>query len=172
MAKFNKDRFFNTITERVQSAINTHLINDQDYDNDDKERLHGFIQYLLVEYIEDRKFAIDVLDDFNYDDKTSWKELESVFGEFKSLMDIALVNLWKFLESQGATEYQYYHKADTSEDTPILDIAREDEKFNTEGEGDDEEEDQNANRADRFNTHPSNERRRFKFDDEENEDEE
>ena len=44
-------------------------------------------------------------------------------------MDIALVNLWKYLESQGATEYSYYHKSDTDKDTPILDIARENDKF-------------------------------------------
>lgn len=134
MAKFNKDRFFNTVTEKVQSAINAHLLTDSDYDNNDLERLHGFIQYLLVECIEDRKFAIDVLDDFTYDDDELWSELEKTFGKFKSLMDIALVNLWKFLESQGATEWSYYHKSGTPDDTPILTIAQDDDKFNRGGE--------------------------------------
>lgn len=128
MAKFNKDRFFNNITEKVQSAINAHLITDEDYDNNDMEKLHSCIQYLLVENVEDRKFAIDVLDDFDYDDKDSWENLESQFGQFTSLMDIALVDLWKFLEEQGATEYSYYHKSGTSKDTPLLNIAHSDEK--------------------------------------------
>ena len=49
--------------------------------------LHAFIQYELVQYIEDRKFALDVLKDFNYDEKISWNKLEDRFGVFKSLMD-------------------------------------------------------------------------------------
>lgn len=164
MAKFNKDRFFNNITEKVQAAIDAHLLTDEDYETNNLERLHGCIQYLLVDNIEDRKFALDVLDDFDYDDQIKWKDMEAQFGEFKSLMDIALVNLWKYLESQGATEYSYYHKSDTDKDTPILDIARENDKFN--GGSD--------------NEHPSNEderrevrrpqvRPKFRFGDEENE---
>jgi len=138
MAKFNKDRFFNNVTERVQSAINTHLLTDEDYRNNDRERLHGLIQYLILEQLVDRKFAIDVLDDFNYDDKTPWEELESIFGEFRSIKDLALVNLWKFLEAQGATEYDYYHEAATEEGTPILDIARKENNFSADDEGGDD----------------------------------
>ena len=72
MAKFNKDTFLNEITSKVQSAIDKNLITKEDIQNEDIERLHGFIQYELLEYIEDRKFAIDVLNELlncNYDKK-------------------------------------------------------------------------------------------------------
>ena len=107
--KFNKDTFLNDITDKVQSAIDKNLITKEDVDNNDIERLHGFIQYELLEYIEDRKFAIDVLKDFNYDEKTPWENLQTEYGTFKSLMDIALVNLWKFLQSEGCTDFEYYN---------------------------------------------------------------
>ncbi len=135
MAKFNKDRFINDMTGKVQSAIDRHLITDTDVTNNDLDRLHGFIQYELTELISDRKFALDVLSDFNYDEKTSWEVLQDKFGKFKTIMDIALVNLWKFLENEGATEYSYYHKASTDASDTLLDKAREDTAFdNTEGE--------------------------------------
>lgn len=135
MAKFNKDRFINDMTGKVQSAIDRHLITDSDVNNNALDRLHGFIQYELTELISDRKFALDVLSDFNYDEKTSWEILQEKFGKFKTIMDIALVNLWKFLENEGATEYSYYHKANTDANDTLLDKAREDTAFdNTEGE--------------------------------------
>lgn len=129
MAKFNKDRFLNQITDKVQSAIDKKVISEEDIESNDVARLHGFIQYELTELIEDRKFALDVLNDFNYDEKSSWESLEETFGKFKTLMDIALVNLWKFLESRGITEYSYYNKSNTGDDTKLLDVAREDDKF-------------------------------------------
>jgi hypothetical protein len=129
MAKFNKDRFINMITEKVQSAINKHLLSNEDYDNNETTMLHKFIQYELTEYIEDRKFALDVLSDFNYDERVPWEELEKEFGTFKTLMDIALINLWKFVQSEGADDYKYYKRAVTDIDTPLLDIVRDDEKF-------------------------------------------
>ena len=129
MAKFNKDRFLNQITDKVQSAIDKKVISEEDIESNDVARLHGFIQYELTELIEDRKFALDVLNDFNYDEKSSWESLEETFGKFKTLMDIALVNLWKFLESRGITEYSYYNKSNNGEDTKLLDVAREDDKF-------------------------------------------
>ena len=48
MAKFNKDRFINDITGKVQSAIDRHFLTKEDIDNNDLERLHSFIQYELV----------------------------------------------------------------------------------------------------------------------------
>ena len=84
--KFNKDTFLNDITDKVQSAIDKNLITKEDVDNNDLDRLHGFIQYELLEYIEDRKFAIDVLKDFNYDEKTPWETLQDEYGTFRSLM--------------------------------------------------------------------------------------
>lgn len=107
--KFNKDTFLNDITDKVQSAIDKNLITQEDVDNGDLDRLHGFIQYELLQYIEDRKFAIDVLKDFNYDEKTPWENLQNEYGVFRSLMDIALVNLWKFLQAEGCTKYEYYN---------------------------------------------------------------
>ena len=90
--KFNKDTFLNDITDKVQSAIDKNLITKEDVDTNNVERLHGFIQYALAELIEDRKFALDVLKDFNYDEKTPWETLQEEYGIFGSLMDIALVN--------------------------------------------------------------------------------
>ena len=47
--KFNKDTFLNDITDKVQSAIDKNLITKEDVDNNDLDRLHGFIQYELLE---------------------------------------------------------------------------------------------------------------------------
>lgn len=118
MGKFNKDIFLNDIAGKVQTAIKNSLITKEDIESNDIERLHGFIQYEMFEYITDRKCAIDVLKDFNYDEKVSWNKLENQFGKFKSLLDIALVNLWQFLVAEGATEFDYYDKpiSDNSEE--------------------------------------------------------
>jgi hypothetical protein len=123
MAKFNKDTFLNDITSKVQSAIDKNLITKEDIQNNDVERLHGFIQYELLEYIEDRKFAIDVLKDFNYDEKTDWGKLQEQFGTFKSLMDIALVNLWRFLDAEKCTRFEYYQHTNYDENAPMLDMV-------------------------------------------------
>ena len=125
MAKFNKDTFLNEITGKVQSAIDKNLITKEDIQNEDIERLHGFIQYELLEYIEGRKVAIDVLKDFNYDEKMPWEKLQEQFGTFKSLMDIALVNLWKFLDAEGATKFEYYQHTEFSKDAPMLDMVHD-----------------------------------------------
>lgn len=131
--KFNKDTFLNDITDKVQSAIDKNLITNEDVDSNNLERLHGFIKYALAELIEDRKFALDVLKDFNYDEKTPWDSLQDKYGIFKSLMDIALVNLWKFLQSEGCTEYKYY-KYDNRQSGSMLDVIR-DENDETQGGG-------------------------------------
>lgn len=132
MAKFNKDNFLNDITTKVQNAIDKNLITTRDIQNNDLDRLHGFIQYELLEYIEDRKFANDVLKDFNYDERVPWDKLQEKYGTFKSLLDIALVNLWMFIESEHAADYSYY-KTDTYDandkmlDT-VHDIQQKDEQ--------------------------------------------
>jgi hypothetical protein len=123
--KFNKDTFLNDITSKVQSAIDKNLITSDDIQTEDASRLHGFIQYELLEYIEDRKFAIDVLKDFNYDEKAPWDTLESQFGKFESLMDIALVNLWKFLDAEGATKYDYYKHNSYDPSKSMLDLVHD-----------------------------------------------
>jgi len=121
MAKFNKDAFFNDITTKVQNAIDKDVITNEDRSNNDLDRLHKFIQYQLIDFIQDRKFAIDVLKDFNYDERTEWSELQETFGEFQSLMDIAVINLWKYIESQGATSYEFYKHDNKYGDKPMLD---------------------------------------------------
>lgn len=126
--KFNKDVFLNEITEKVQSAIDKNLLTIEDVRNDNKERLAGFLQYELLNYIEDRKFAIDVLKDFNFDERRDWRILQEEYGEFRSLMDIALVNLWKYLESEGATSYSYYEHDDKKTEH-MLDIVHDKEDF-------------------------------------------
>ena len=133
--KFNKDVFLNEIVEKVQSAIDKNLITQEDVNNNDIERLHGFVQYELLNYIEDRKFAIDVLKDFNFDERKDWKDLQAEYGEFRSLMDIALVNLWKYLETEGATNYNYYEH-DTKKTDNMLDLVHDKEDFQDPREGD------------------------------------
>ena len=109
MAKFDKDVFLSEMTDKVKEAIESGLISQNDISNDDVDRLTGFLQYALSDYIEDRKAAIDILRDFNYDERYSWEALENqVGGKFKSLFDIALANLWKFLEASGLMTYAYY----------------------------------------------------------------
>ena len=125
MAKFNKDNFLNDITTKVQNAIDKNLITRKDIANNDVERLHGFIQYELLEYIEDRKFANDVLKDFNYDERVPWDKLQEKYGTFKSLLDIALVNLWMFIESEHAADYSYYKTDTYDKDDKMLDAVHD-----------------------------------------------
>lgn len=162
MAKFNKDRFINDMTDKVQSAIDRHLLTETDVANNDLKRLHGFIQYELTELISDRKFALDVLNDFNYDEKTSWESLQEKFGKFKTVMDIALVNLWKFLENEGATEYSHYHRANTNANDTLLDKAREDSAFDDTGDDDSEETKRSERDFDGKPEEPQRTRNRFR----------
>lgn len=136
--KFNKDVFLNEIVEKVQSAIDKNLITQEDVQKNDLERLHGFVQYELLNYIEDRKFAIDVLKDFNFDERKDWRDLQNEYGEFRSLMDIALVNLWKYLDTEGATSYNYYEH-DTKKTENMLDLVHDKEDFQDPREGDNED---------------------------------
>ena len=161
MAKFNKDTFLNEITGKVQSAIDKNLITKDDIANKDLDRLHGFIQYELLEYIEDRKFAIDVLKDFNYDEKVSWQELQDTFGTFKSLMDIALVNLWKFLDAEGACAYEYYNHTSYDTDSPMLDLAH-DLEDTPPYEDDDEHQDDGDDRSDSEPNRPAPRKIRYR----------
>ena len=136
--KFNKDVFLNGIVEKVQSAIDKNLITQEDVAKNDLERLHGFVQYELLNYIEDRKFAIDVLKDFNFDERKDWKDLQNEYGEFRSLMDIALVNLWKYLDTEGATSYNYYEH-DAKKTDNMLDLVHDKEDFQDPREDDNED---------------------------------
>lgn len=108
MAKFNKDEFKSKIQTSVENAILKGLITREDIENRDQERLDGFIRFQLADSVEDRKWCVDILKDFNYDEKASWEKLESRYGKFKSLTDVALVNLWKFLENEKVTSFDTY----------------------------------------------------------------
>ena len=139
MAKFNKDEFLNEIVTKVKDAIKNNLITEEDIQTNDIERLEGFIQYSLADYIEDRKMAIDILKDFNYDERFQWDKLQNNFGTFNSLIDVALVNLWKFLETQGVMSYSYYNG---NEDVkPGKPIEYEEDEFEDEGHDDFDEDD-------------------------------
>jgi cell division inhibitor SepF len=147
MAKFDKDVFLSEMTDKVKDAIESGLISQNDISNDDVDRLTGFLQYALSDYIDDRKAAIDILRDFNYDERYSWEALENqVGGKIKSLFDIALANLWKFLEASGLMTYAYYIDGVQPEQTKpgkVVDYSEDefDEDTDLAGEVRDEDED-------------------------------
>lgn len=107
MAKFNKDKFLIEIVDKVQAAIDSELISKDDIKKNDTDRLEGFVQYELVKYITNRQEALDVLKVFDFDE-TRWLVLQEEVGAFKSLIDVALANLWKFMQNEGALDYDYY----------------------------------------------------------------
>ncbi len=130
MAKFDKDRFKHEIALKVRDAIKTGLLSEDDVKNNDIERLNNFIKYSLTEWVEDRKDAINVLTDFNYDDRYQWSKLEEEYGTFKSLIDIALINLIKFIENQNMNDYSYYVNNANNEET--YDAEFDDSEFDGE----------------------------------------
>lgn len=107
MARFNKDKFLDDIKFKVKAAIDSELISKRDIDSNNIDRLEGFIQYELTKYITTRQEAIDVLKQLNYDE-SKWDLLQNEIGGFKSLVDVALANLWKLLQNEDALEYEYY----------------------------------------------------------------
>ena len=137
MAKFDKDMFLSETSDKVKDAIESGLISQSDIDNNDVERLIGFLQYTLSEFIEDRKMAIDILRDFNYDERYAWSALEEqIGGEIKSLFDVALANLWKFLEASGLLNYAYYISgAEPESSKPTVPTVKyTEDEFEDEGE--------------------------------------
>ena len=144
MAKFDKDEFIRDLNDRVQEAIQSEVLTSDDIKNNDTERLKNFVQYIISDYINNRKAAIDVLKDFNYDERFNWDKLESTYGKFKSLIDIALVNLWKFLESQGMLTYSYFMNGGTNDDIkPGKQVNYTEDEFEDEGHDDFDEDDMN-----------------------------
>ena len=136
MAKFDKDVFLSEMADKVKDAIESGLISQNDIDNNDVSRLTGFLQYALSDYIEDRKSAIDILRDFNYDERYAWEALEEqIGGKIKSLFDVALANLWKFLEASGLLAYAYYIDGVSPEATkPNVEVDYQDSEFDDEFE--------------------------------------
>jgi hypothetical protein len=78
------------------------------------------------------------LKDFNFDERKDWRDLQEEYGEFRSLMDIALVNLWKYLETEGATKYSYYEH-DAKKTDNMLDLVHDKEDFQDPREGDNQD---------------------------------
>lgn len=153
MAKFDKDVFLSEMTDKVKDAIESGLISQNDISNDDIDRLTGFLQYALSDYIEDRKSAIDILRDFNYDERYSWEALENqIGGKIKSLFDIALANLWKFLEASGLLSYAYYTDGITPESAKpkVATVDYVDDEFEDEVELDGEINDEDFDDFDDF----------------------
>ena len=159
MAKFNKDEFLNEIVTKVKDAIKNNLITEEDIQTNDVERLEGFIQYSLADNIEDRKMAIDILKDFNYDERFQWEKLQNNFGTFNSLIDVALVNLWKFLETQGVMSYSYYNGTEQVKPGKLVDY--EEDEFEDEGHDDFDEDDYPEYWEDEDDNSNSNSRRRY-----------
>lgn len=147
MAKFDKDVFLSEMTDKVKEAIESGLISQEDINNNDVDRLTGFLQYSLSDYLVDRKNAIDVLRDFNYDERYSWESLESqIGGKIKSLFDVALANLWKFLEASGLLTFAYYVegvKPEATKPGKVVDYSEDefDDDFELAGEVKDNEDD-------------------------------
>ena len=116
-------------------------MNDIKFDDDIKYMCSGYVGikslddyerkvYILRDarkfidaYVEDSDFK-----DFNFDERRDWRALQEEYGEFRSLMDIALVNLWKYLEREGATSYSYYEHDDKKTEH-MLDIVHDKEDF-------------------------------------------
>lgn len=140
MAKFDKDVFLAEMTDKVKEAIESGLISQEDINNNDVDRLTGFLQYSLSDYLVDRKNAIDVLRDFNYDERYSWESLEEqIGGKIKSLFDVALANLWKFLEASGLLTFAYYVdgvKPESTKPGKVVDYSEDefDDEFDLPGE--------------------------------------
>lgn len=134
--KFNKDSFSSNVASHVQNAIDKNIITREDRDSNNIERLHGFIQYELLEYCKDRAFSIDVLRAIEFDQTRNWSDLQKEFGEFKSLLDVALVNLFLYLKSLDLTEFSSY-KFDNQQDTALLDLVHDKTSINNNtGSGD------------------------------------
>ena len=134
--KFNKDTFSSNVANHVQNAIDKNIITKEDKDNNNIDRLHGFIQYELLEYCKDRSFAIDVLRAVEFDQTRSWVDLQNEFGEFKSLLDVALVDLFLYLKSLGLTEFSAY-KFDNQNNGALLDLVHDKTDMNTNAESGD-----------------------------------
>ena len=66
-----------------------------------------------------------MLKDFNYDERVPWNKLQEKYGTFKSLLDIALVNLWMFIESEHAADYSYYKTDNYDENDKMLDAVHD-----------------------------------------------
>ncbi len=118
--KFNKDTFIRDVTTRVQNAIDKGVIS-QESDNGGTKSLEGFVQYVLLDYVKDRTFAVDVLRNISIDDRKTIHEWENEFGEIKSLLDIALIDLFLFLKSSDVLTYETYSHDKIQTDEPMLD---------------------------------------------------
>lgn len=108
MANLNRvDKLLEDLKSRVRKAIKKGLISKNDIKLNNEKRLMNFIKFSLVELV-DRKAAIDVLRILDYDSNTPWEDLQSKYGQFECLEDIAVVNILRNLTAIGADKFSYY----------------------------------------------------------------
>lgn len=107
--RFNKDKFRERLRGSVNSAISSGVLNPSE-DVLDTKRLSDFIKFQISSWLKEdnRNMALSVLKNFNYDETTGWDKLEAEFGKIKSVSDIALINLWMFLQDEGMMDYSAY----------------------------------------------------------------
>lgn len=107
--RFNKDKFRERLRSSVNSAISSGVLNPSE-DVLDTKRLSDFIKFQISSWLKEdnRNMALSVLKNFNYDETTGWDKLEAEFGKIKSVSDIALINLWMFLQDEGMMDYSAY----------------------------------------------------------------
>lgn len=107
--RFNKDKFRERLRSSVNSAISGGVLNPSE-DVLDTKRLSDFIKFQISSWLKEdnRNMALSVLKNFNYDETTGWDKLEAEFGKIKSVSDIALINLWMFLQDEGMMDYSAY----------------------------------------------------------------
>lgn len=107
--RFNKDKFRERLRSSVNSAISNGVLNPSE-DVLDTKRLSDFIKFQISSWLKEdnRNMALSVLKNFNYDETTGWDKLEAEFGKIKSVSDIALINLWMFLQDEGMMDYSAY----------------------------------------------------------------
>lgn len=101
--RFTEDNLLNEIVGKVKKAIDSGLIEKSDGD----DKLKSLIQYELSKYVSSRQDALTILKHISFDEKM-WDKMISQVGDFKSLKDIALADLWIYLQKEGALTFEYY----------------------------------------------------------------
>lgn len=116
MAVNRVDKIVNDLKSRVRNAVKKNLISKNDIRLNNEKRLLNFIKFSLVEMI-DRKVALDVLRLLDYDANTPWADLQTKYGEFECLEDIALCCILRHLIALGLDKYSGY--IDEEKSSPV-----------------------------------------------------
>lgn len=108
MANQNRlEKLLVDLKARVRKAIKKGLISKNDIKLNNEKRLLSFIKFSLVEIV-DRKTALDILRTLDYDANTPWEDLQSKYGTFETIEDIAVVDILRNLAAIGADKFAYY----------------------------------------------------------------